>query len=76
MFSITKDYAFTKQLTENLRKHYESNKRLEGEPVHVSDLESSSWLGSSTIIANFQVSNVISEDSVYNFVRGEKAANI
>ena len=44
MFLITKDYAFTKQLTENLRKHYESNKRLEGEPVHVSGLVSSSCI--------------------------------
>lgn len=44
MFSITKDYAFAKQLTENLKKHYESNKRLEREPVHVSDLVSSSCI--------------------------------
>lgn len=76
MFSITKDYTFTKQLTENLRKHYESNKRIEGEPVHISDLVSSSCIRKQYYHRKFPALNVISEDSVYNSVRGESSEYI
>lgn len=73
MFSITKDNAFTKRLTENLRKHYEFNKRYEAEPVHVSDLVSTSCMRKQYYYRKCPDKNTISDDSVYNFVRGESS---
>jgi hypothetical protein len=73
MFSLTKDYSFSKLLTENLRKHYESNNRHEAEPVHVSDLVSSSCLRKQYFHRKFPDQEVLSGDSVYNFVRGESS---
>jgi hypothetical protein len=76
MLSTTKDYSFPKELLENLRKHYESNNRHEGEPMHVSDLVSSSWIRKQYYHRKFPDQNVLSDDSVYNFVRGESSEYI
>jgi hypothetical protein len=76
MYSIIKDYAFTKRLTENLRKHHESNKRLEAEPVHVSDIVSSSCIRKQYYHRKFPDKNTLSDDSAYNFVRGESSEYI
>src|SRR5919106_1721489 len=73
MFSISKDYAFTKRLTVILRKHYESNKRHEAEPVHVSDIVSSSCIRKQYYHRKFPDKNTISDDSAYNFVRGKSS---
>jgi hypothetical protein len=43
MFAITKDYTFTKLLGENLKRRYELKKRMDGEPIHVSDLVPSAY---------------------------------
>jgi hypothetical protein len=76
MFSIAKDYAFTRQLAENLRKHYASNKRHEAEPVHVSDVVPSSCIRKQFYLGKFPDQNVLSDESVYNFVRGESSEYI
>jgi hypothetical protein len=76
MLSIIKDNSFHKQLIENLRKHYESNNRHEAEPVHVSDLVSSSCIRKQYYHRKFPDQNVLSDDSVYNFIRGESSEYI
>jgi CRISPR/Cas system-associated exonuclease Cas4 (RecB family) len=76
MLSIIKDNSFPKQLIENLRKHYESNNRHEAEPVHVSDLVSSSCIRKQYYHRKFPDQNVLSDDSAYNFIRGESSEYI
>ena len=76
MFSITKDYSFTKQLTENLGKHSEFNKRHVAEPMHVSDLKSFSSIRKQYYHRKFPGQNVLSDHSVYNFILGESSEYI
>lgn len=76
MLTITKDYSFPKQLIENLWMHYESHNRHEAEPVHVSDLVSSSCIRKQYYHRKFPDQNLLSDDSVYNFVRGESSEYI
>ena len=78
MFSIIKDYSFTKHLTENLRKRYEKSKRTKKEPIHVSDIVSSSCIRKQYYDRKYpsQAQNTLSNDTVYNFVRGESSEHI
>lgn len=71
MFKVTKDSAFTNQLTDNLRKRYDKNKRYMDEPVHVSDLLDSSCLRKQYYYRKYPRKNLITDDQLFSFVRGE-----
>lgn len=75
MFSITRDYAFTKLLADNLRKRYEKNKRAENDAVHVSDIISSSCIRKQYYTRKTGT-EILSDDTVYSFVRGESSERI
>lgn len=76
MFSITKDYSFPKKLADNLKKRYESNKRIGGEPVHVSDLVPSSCIRKHYYERKSTTQTVFSDDDVFRFIRGESSERV
>lgn len=77
MFSITKDYTFTRTLGENLRKRYEKNRRNETDSIHVSDIiAASSCLRKQYYGRKYPEKDALSDDTVYSFVRGESSEHI
>ncbi len=76
MFSITRDYSFTKRLSENFRKRYERNRRTETDAVHVSDIISTSCLRKQYYDRKYPGRNILSDDTIYNFIRGESSEHI
>jgi hypothetical protein len=63
-------------LADNLKKRYESNKRIGGEPVHVSDLVPSSCIRKHYYERKFTTKSVFSDDDVFRFIRGESSERV
>jgi CRISPR/Cas system-associated exonuclease Cas4 (RecB family) len=70
-FSIERNQFFTNRLISNLRERYSNNKRKQSDPIHVSDLL---YCPRFTYYARkFPDENVIDEQSMLAFVRGESS---
>jgi hypothetical protein len=76
MFLIKKDNEFISLLKTKLRKKYNKNRRTVNELIHASDLLDSNCLRKSYYSRKYPSEDVVIEESLFSFIRGEASERI